>query len=222
MSTIEETISSEDARCFYERVGIAHDLGEQFERAAKARGLERLDLQPGLRVLNVAVGTGKEQRLIQQRLLPGGVAVGIDLAPTMLHLSRERVPPPGDRLLCEGDARALPFRARVFDRVFSSYMLDLIPTREIALILREIRRVLRPEGRFVGVSLTEGTTIASRALMGGWKAFYRLSPHSLGGCRPVRLTYPLLKAGFADVEREVVVQLGMPSEVVVAFRKDDG
>lgn len=217
MSTIEETISTEEARCFYERLGIGHDLGEQFEREAKARGLERLKLQPGLRVLNVGVGTGKEQRLIQQQLHPSGAAVGIDLSRTMLRLSRERVPPPGNRLLCEANAIALPFRDAVFDRVFSSYMLDLIPSRDISLILREMRRVLRPGGHFVGVSLTEGTTLGSRALMGGWKAFYRVSPYALGGCRPVRLTYPLLKAGFAEVEREVVVQLGMPSEVVVAY-----
>jgi hypothetical protein len=96
-------------------------------------------------------------------------------------------------------------------------MLDLIPAGEIPVILREIRRVLRPEGFFVGVSLTEGTTLASRGLIGAWKTFYRVSPYALGGCRPVQLTYPLLKAGFADVEREVVVQLGMPSEVVVAY-----
>lgn len=216
MSTIEETISSEDARCFYDRLGASHDLGQQFEREAKSRGLERLALQPGQRVLNIGVGTGKEQAQIQSAISPGGTAVGVDLARTMLRLSQERVPPPGNRALCTATAQALPFRDGVYDRVFSSYMLDLIPTSLLPTILREILRVLRPDGFFVGVSLTEGTTLASRALMGAWKAFYRVSPYALGGCRPVRLTYPLLEAGFADVEREVVVQLGMPSEILVA------
>lgn len=217
MSTIEETITREDARCFYNKLGADHDRGGRFERAAKDRGLERLALAPGLRVLNVGVGTGKEQAVIQTAIGPGGTAVGIDLARTMLNLSRTRVPPPGNRALVEADAATLPFANGVFDRVFSSYMLDLIPTDAIVTILREIRRTLRPEGFFVGVSLTEGTTLTSRALVGAWKAFYQVSPRSLGGCRPVRLTYPLLKAGFKTVEREVVVQFGMPSEIVVAF-----
>ncbi|MDT8307401.1 MAG: hypothetical protein RRC07_15830, partial [Anaerolineae bacterium] len=78
--------------------------------------------------------------------------------------------------------------------------------------------VLRPGGMVVLVGLTEGVTLASRALMAGWKAFYRLSPRSLGGCRPLRLSHPLLRAGFTEVEREVVVQGGMPSEIVVGTR----
>ena len=217
MRTFEDTISTEAARCFYDQLGASHDAGARFERAAKAAGLTRLQLEPGLHVLNVGIGTGKEQQRIQQQIRPDGAAVGIDLAPAMLGLARDRLPTPGSHLLCEADARHLPFPPAAFDRVFSSYMLDLIPLADIVPILREIRRVLRPDGRFVGVSLTEGVSLSSRALVGAWKAFYRISPYALGGCRPVRLTYPLLKAGFARVEREVVVQLGMPSEVVVAW-----
>lgn len=218
MTTIEETISAEDARCFYDWLGAGHDLGEQFERAAKERGLERLALRPGLRVLNVGVGTGKEQVKIQEAVAPGGVAYGVDLSRTMLRLSQERVPPPGNKSLCEADGRRLPFPAGAFDRVFSSYVLDLIPGGDMAPMLKEMRRVLRPGGRLVLVSLTEGVTLASRALVAAWKGFYRLSPYALGGCRPVRLTYPLLRAGFSHVNRQVVTQWGMPSEVLVARR----
>ena len=216
MTTIEETISTEDARCFYDWLGAGHDLGEQFERAAKERGLERLALRPGLRVLNVGVGTGKEQARIQTAVAPAGVAYGVDLSRTMLRLSQERVPPPGNNSLCEANGRRLPFPAAAFDRAFSSYVLDLIPAASIPRMLGEMRRVLRADGFLVLVSLTEGTSLASRALVAAWKAFYRVSPYALGGCRPVRLTYPLLRAGFTDVRREVVVQWGMPSEILVA------
>ena len=216
MTTIDKTISTDDARCFYDRLGAGHDLGQRFERAAKARGLQRLALQPGLHVLNVGLGTGKEQAQIQAAVAPGGVAHGVDLSRTMLHLSRDRVAPPGNRALCEADGRRLPFPAAAFDRTFSSYVLDLIPAGDIPHMLSEMRRVLRPDGRLVLVSLTEGTTLPSRVLVAAWKGFYRLSPYALGGCWPVRLTYPLLLVGFSAVEREVVVQWGMPSEVLVA------
>jgi len=214
--TIEDTISTENARCFYDWLGAGHDLGHRFERAAKNRGLDRLTLRPGLRVLNVGVGTGKEQVKIQKAIAPGGVAYGVDVSRTMLRLSQERVPSPGDRSLCTADGRRLPFPPGAFDRVFSSYVLDLIPAGDIPLMLGEMHRVLRRDGLLVLVSLTEGTTLASRTLMAAWKGFYQVSPYALGGCRPVRLTYPLLRAGFSHVEREVVVQIGMPSEVLVA------
>ncbi len=214
--TIQETISAEDARCFYDRLGAGHDLGHRFERAAKNRGLQRLTLRPGLHVLNVGVGTGKEQLKIQQAIAPGGVAYGVDLSRTMLRLSHRRVPPPGNNSLCEADGRRLPFPDAAFDRAFSSYVLDLIPAPGIHQMLAEMRRVLRPDGRLVLVSLTEGATLPSRALVAAWKAFYHVSPYALGGCRPVRLTYPLLRAGFSHVDRELVVQLGMPSEILVA------
>jgi hypothetical protein len=95
-------------------------------------------------------------------------------------------------------------------------VLDLIPAAGILPILREMRRTIRGDGMVVLVGLTEGTTLASRALMAAWKTFYQVSPYSMGGCRPLRLTYALFKAGFADVQRDVVVQLGMPSELLVA------
>ena len=216
--TIAETISAEEARCFYDRLGPAYDLGEWFEQKAKSRGLALLDLAPGLCLLNVGVGTGREQARIQEAVLPGGLAVGIDISTVMLQLSQEQVPAPGNTALCLADGQNLPFPAASFDRLFSSYVLDLIPAAAVPVLLREMLRVLRPGGRVVLVGLTEGVTLASRALMAGWKAFYRLSPASLGGCRPLRLTYSLLKAGFINVRRDVVIQGGMPSEILVSMR----
>jgi ubiquinone/menaquinone biosynthesis C-methylase UbiE len=215
---IQDTITPEKARCFYDSLGSTYDIGERFERRAKARGFVLLDLAPGQRLLNVGVGTGKDQTQIQNALMPGGLAAGVDLSPVMVKLARANVPPPGNEALCVADGGGLPFPDASFDRVISSYVLDLIPARRIPLFVREMQRVLRPGGRLVLVGLTEGTTLASRAVMAAWKAIYRLSPASLGGCRPLRMTYPLLRAGFVDVRREVIVQGGMPSEVLSARR----
>jgi len=178
---LADTITTKQAQCFYDWLGAGHDFGERYERAAKDRGLDLLALQPGQRVLNAGVGTGKEQILIQERLFPTGVAFGIDISQTMLALAAGRVPSPADAALCQGDIHRLPYPANTFDRVFSTYVLDLIPRNQIDMVIAEFFRVLRPGGRLVTVSLTAGTTLPSRLLMGAWHAFYRISPFMLGG-----------------------------------------
>jgi demethylmenaquinone methyltransferase/2-methoxy-6-polyprenyl-1,4-benzoquinol methylase len=209
---IKETISSKAARQFYDRLGIGHDLAERYEGRAKKLGLERLELAPGQRVLNVGVGTGQEHRNINGAVTPGGVAFGLDLSGVMLNLTQDRTGTP----LTETDARRLPYATASFDRLFSTYVLDLIPARDLPGLLAEFRRVLKPGGRLVLVSLTEGVDLPSRAVVGLWKLAYAVSPVACGGCRPVQLTKLVRNAGFSRVERQVIVQLAIPSEVVMA------
>ena len=211
------TISADETRRFYNNRGRRDPFSLFFEQRAKQAGLARLALEPGMRVLNVGVGPGEEQSAIQRAIAPGGVAYGVDIAREMLRLAQEETPAPANRGLYEADARFLPFPQGSFDRVFSSYMLDLIPTAGVPQILGEMRRVLARNGRLVLVGLTPGVTLGSRLLMGAWTTLYRVAPARLGGCRPVRLAHPMLKAGFGRVQRDVVVQAGMPSEVIVAY-----
>jgi Methyltransferase domain len=102
-----------------------------------------------------------------------------------------------------------------FDRLFSAYLLDLLPSNDLAAQLAEFYRVLRPGGRLALVSLTESISLPSRLVIGAWKAAYRASPVLCGGCRPLRLAALAQAAGFHVIACEVVVQLGVPSEVLV-------
>src|SRR5215208_6705540 len=58
---------------------------------ARARAIERLDLRPGARVLDVACGTGANFTLIEDRIGPSGELVGVDLTTEMLERARVRV-----------------------------------------------------------------------------------------------------------------------------------
>jgi ubiquinone/menaquinone biosynthesis C-methylase UbiE len=205
-----ETISRDEARRIYDRLGRRLDRADRFEGRAKALALDLLGTAPGQRVLHVGVGTGAEHAALQRAVAPQGLVVGCDLSRGMLQLTRARADTP----LCEGDAARLPLRPDQFDRLFSAYMLDLIPLAEIPLVLAEFRRVLRPGGRIVLVSLTTGADPLSRMFVAAWTLAYRLDPRRLGGCRPLTLAELLSQAGFA-VERHVVVQRGFPSEVLV-------
>jgi len=69
------------------------------------------------------------------------------------------------------------------------------------------------------VTLTEGVTFGSRLFVCAWKGLYRLSPVTCGGCRPLQLAALATAAGLAEARAEVVVQLGVPSEIVSASRR---
>ncbi len=124
-------LSAHTVRRIYDRLGRRHDWGERYEGRAKARALQLLDLHPGQRALNVGVGTGLDHRRLQAAVLPGGVAVGLDLSPVMAALAWARSGAP----VCLADARRLPVRAGGVDRLLCTYVLDLLPAEDLPVAL---------------------------------------------------------------------------------------
>ena len=116
----------------------------------------------------------------------------------------------------KGRRHASPSHSKADVRLLASYVLDLLPAGDLPAALAGFRRVLRPGGRMVIVSLTEGVTAPSRLIVALWKAVYSVSPLACGGCRPLQLSEMVCQAGFDNIEREVIVQLGVPSEIVIA------
>lgn len=211
---INNTISTAAARRFYNRWASWQIWVDHSESRARNRALDLLAPVSGQRILNAGVGTGQTQAHLQAVVAPTGTVVGLDLSPVMLHHTCVRIHTP----LCEADVRHLPFVSASFDGVFSSFVLDLLPFDDLAELLQDFQRVLKPDGRIVLVSLTEGINASSRLFMALWKLVYRVSPIACGGCRPLQLAALVSQAGFCQIVREVVVQLGMPSEIVAATR----
>jgi len=214
---IHDTLPPQDVLRLYDRIGPRYDWFAALEGRAKALALEHLDLAPGMRVLDVGVGTGREHLHIQERITPGGLAFGLDLSRVMLKLCRQRSGAP----LCQADARRLPYPTGRFDRLYAAYVLDIIPFGDLAGTLDEFRRVLTPGGCLVAISMTEGTSLPSRAIMGAWKTAYRLSPYTCAGCRPLRLAHMVEAVGMDVQYQAVVTQLGLPSEVIAARKSQD-
>jgi hypothetical protein len=61
-------------------------------------------------------------------------------------------------------------------------------------------------------------SLLSRAVIGAWKLAYLANPMLCGGCRPLQLAGLAADAGMALITGEVVVQSGMPSEVLAVGR----
>jgi ubiquinone/menaquinone biosynthesis C-methylase UbiE len=113
--------------------------------------VERMALQPGERVVDVACGTGIVARLAALRVSPAGAVTGLDLNPGMLSMARSFSPPADVTMEWrEGGALALPFANASFNVVLCQQGLQFFPDRLAAI--REMHRVLVPGGR-LGLSV---------------------------------------------------------------------
>lgn len=114
--------------------------------------LDRLDLRPGQRVLEVGPGPGRLLIPAARRVLSGGEVVGLDIQPGMIERLKARAARAGVANLTAilGDATRTHFPPGSFDLVYLCTVLGEIPDREAAL--RESYAVLKPDGR---LSITE-------------------------------------------------------------------
>jgi ubiquinone/menaquinone biosynthesis C-methylase UbiE len=214
---IKETLSTRKAQSFYDRIGAHYDIFEMYEARAKERARQLLEVDGSKYLLNVGVGTGREHARIQQTIGPGSIAFGVDISPVMTELASQQTGTP----ICRADTHCLPYASGSFDQIYIAYVLDLIPLRDIPTILEEFWRVLRPGGELLILALTEGVDIPSRALVTAWKLVYAFSPLACGGCRPLQLSDLVKRANYTLIQRQVIVQMAVPSEILLA-RKDRG
>jgi demethylmenaquinone methyltransferase/2-methoxy-6-polyprenyl-1,4-benzoquinol methylase len=105
-------------------------------------------LRPGMRVLDIASGTGDLARAFARRVGPTGEVWITDINAAMLAQGRDRLL---DEARLQGvaqcDAEALPFPAAYFDRVSVAFGLRNMTHKSAALA--EMQRVLKPGGRLL-------------------------------------------------------------------------
>ena len=125
---------------YYNRVGTMLDLGSG--RWYRRDALRRAGLRKGMRLLDVAAGTGLMTRGGVD-LVGRGNVVGVDPSQGMLGEARKAVTAP----LVRGRAEALPFRGDRFDMLSMGFALRHVP--DLGIAFREYFRVLRPGGRII-------------------------------------------------------------------------
>lgn len=159
-------------------------------------GEDRHRLLSGLRGRVLEIGPGTGNNLPHY---PSEVSwVGVEPNVHMHHRLRARARALGRQVeLHLGSAEALPFPAQSFDAVVATLVLCSVADQDAAL--REVRRVLRPGGRFlflehVGAPRSSGLRLVQELVAPLWS--------SLGhGCRPDRETGEALeRAGFAALD----------------------
>jgi len=104
-------------------------------------------VEPGMRVLDVACGTGEPAISIALLLNGTGLVLGVDISPEPLKIAEQRARERslGNVGFQQADVHSLPFADGSFDRV--TCRLGVMFFSDLARALGEMRRVLKPSGR---------------------------------------------------------------------------
>jgi len=140
-------------------------------RVWKAFTVQRANIRPGMRVLDIAGGTGDLAQAFARHAGTSGQVWLTDINASMLHEGRDRLIDRGLVLpLVVCNAEQLPFPDGYFDRVSVAFGLRNMTHKDRALV--EMRRVLRPGGKLLVLEFSRITP--SLAPVYDWYSFHVL------------------------------------------------
>lgn len=211
-------VSRAEVQANYDRMSGWYDLLEgSWEKQARNSGLKQFRAEPGERILEVGIGTGRSLAALARSVAELGQVYGLDLSRLMIRRSQARLDQEklsARSTLIHGDAIQLPFRNDSFDGIFMSFVLELVDTPEIPQVLAECHRVLHVKGgRICIVSLTKtGKSTWIRRL---YEWGHRNFPKFLD-CRPIFVQQFLEQAGYQTVEATRMSIWSLPVEIILA------
>jgi demethylmenaquinone methyltransferase/2-methoxy-6-polyprenyl-1,4-benzoquinol methylase len=145
--------------------GVFHSVASRYDlmndlmsaglhRVWKTFTIGQAAVRPGMRVLDVAGGTGDLARAFARRVGATGEVWLTDINASMLAVGRDRMVDDGClQPAVQCDAEALPFPDGHFDRVTVAFGLRNMTHKDRALA--EMRRVLRPGGRLLVLEFSQ-------------------------------------------------------------------
>jgi demethylmenaquinone methyltransferase/2-methoxy-6-polyprenyl-1,4-benzoquinol methylase len=203
------TLAPEGVRTMFDRIAPVYDLMNRVMTAGLDGRWRRLTaeavVRPGDRVLDAACGTG--DLAVADAKAGASRVTGLDFSERMLERARRKAP----LEWLQGDMLALPFADATFDAATVGFGVRNVADLELAL--RELRRVLRPDGRLGILEITQPrgvlkpffslwfdrvVPLLGKALPGG--SAYTYLPASVKRFPPAEGLADLLRAnGFDDV-----------------------
>lgn len=112
--------------------------------------IERANVKPGDRVLDVCCGTGSLTLTAQSYAGPGGKVYGIDAAPEMIEVAKKKASRSGLEVVFDvGLIEKLSFPDATFDVVISRLAIHHLPDDLKRKGFMEILRVLKPGGHLL-------------------------------------------------------------------------
>lgn len=151
--TVEEAEKARKVAEVFHSVAAKYDvmndlMSAGLHRAWKAFTIARADVRTGMKVLDIAGGTGDLSKAFAKRVGTSGQVWLTDINDSMLRVGRDRMVDAGLLLptaVC--DAEKLPFPDAYFDRVSVAFGLRNMTHKDRALA--EMHRVLKPGGKLL-------------------------------------------------------------------------
>jgi len=149
--TVGEQHKAQKVAGVFDSVATRYDLMNDLMSAGlhrlwKAFTVRQADVRPGMRVLDIAGGTGDLARAFAERAGDTGLVVLSDINESMLRAGRDKLIDKGHMLpLVQCDAERLPFADDAFDVVSVAFGLRNMTHKDVALA--EMRRVIKPGGK---------------------------------------------------------------------------
>ncbi|CAA9340329.1 SAM-dependent methyltransferase sll0829 (UbiE paralog) [uncultured Leptolyngbya sp.] len=121
------------------------------ERRFRQLALEGVAIAPETSVLDLCCGSGQATKFLVER---SRHVTGLDASPLSLRRAQKNVPQAN---YVEAFAEAMPFPDSQFDVVHTSVALHEMEAQQLQQILKEVQRVLRPDGVFTLVDFHKPT-----------------------------------------------------------------
>ncbi|MGI9304902.1 MAG: malonyl-ACP O-methyltransferase BioC [Gammaproteobacteria bacterium] len=176
-----------------ERAAVTYDDAAALQREINARMLARLDyikLAPST-IVDLGAGTGLASRSLRKRYR-GSQLLMLDFSAPMLRQAQNKFGRFRRPWALAGDAECVPLRDGCADLIYSNMMLEWCT--DLDQTLRELRRVLQPDGLLLFSTLGPDTL---RELRASW-ARVDDRPHVHAFIDMHDIGDALLRAGFAD------------------------
>src|ERR1700739_3742699 len=154
---MDRYLSPAEAKRFYDRLGSRQDWQGFFENPAINEMIAHAAFESAHSVFEFGCGTGALAARLLQRHLPADARyVGLDISSTMVSLSLEHLKrwPARARVYQTDGSSRIPEADGSFDRVVSTYVLDLLAPAFIEQLFSEARRLLIPGGTLCLARLT--------------------------------------------------------------------
>lgn len=153
------------------------------DRRWRTVAVKQGEIRSGHDVLDVCTGTGDLALLCAEELAGRGRIVGLDMNPGMLLRAQDKQARRGAQIgWVQGDAQRIPFATGTFDRVVIGFSTRNLP--DLTTGLREMVRVLRPDGRLV---ILETGRPSNPILWFGYLVFLFTIARLIGWCLTGRL-----------------------------------
>jgi demethylmenaquinone methyltransferase/2-methoxy-6-polyprenyl-1,4-benzoquinol methylase len=133
---------------------LSFGSGDWYRREA----VKRLGLKPGMKLLDLASGTGVGARAAARVTNDARSIVGMDPSIGMLRSGQT------DSAKVQAPAEALPFADASFDRITIGFAMRHFS--DLSVVFRECHRVLRPGGKLLIMEITAPESRIGRAVLG--------------------------------------------------------